>query len=104
MQLQANRGLQGQHGAAPAVDRHVGHQAGQSTGVLPAAPYPSHECFCVSVCVSVCVQENVNRLKAYKSNLVVFPRHRNSKKPKVRGGQGSGFCSSTNGRVLQQLQ
>jgi large subunit ribosomal protein L13e len=29
------------------------------------------------------LQENVNRLKAYKSNLVVFPRHRNSKKPKA---------------------
>lgn len=28
-------------------------------------------------------QENVNRLKAYKSNLVVFPRARNAKKPKV---------------------
>jgi hypothetical protein len=26
----------------------------------------------------------VNRLKAYKSNLVVFPRARNAKKPKVR--------------------
>jgi hypothetical protein len=33
----------------------------------------------------VSLQENVNRLKAYKSNLVVFPRHRNSKKPKVGG-------------------
>jgi hypothetical protein len=33
-------------------------------------------------------QENVNRLKAYKSNLVVFPRARNAKKPKVgRAGQ-----------------
>lgn len=30
------------------------------------------------------LQENVNRLKAYKSNLVVFPRARNAKKPKVR--------------------
>eukprot|EP00879_Flechtneria_rotunda_P000168 GHRR01000238.1.p1 GENE.GHRR01000238.1~~GHRR01000238.1.p1 ORF type:complete len:211 (+),score=62.11 GHRR01000238.1:137-769(+) len=29
------------------------------------------------------LQENVNRLKAYKSNLVVFPRHRNAKKPKA---------------------
>jgi hypothetical protein len=35
----------------------------------------------------LCAQENVNRLKAYKSNLVVFPRHRNSKKPKVGGQQ-----------------
>lgn len=29
------------------------------------------------------LQENVARLKAYKSNLVVFPRHRNAKKPKA---------------------
>jgi large subunit ribosomal protein L13e len=29
------------------------------------------------------LQENVNRLKAYKSNLVVFPRARNAKKPKA---------------------
>jgi hypothetical protein len=34
----------------------------------------------------------VNRLKAYKSNLVVFPRHRNSKKPKV-GGKHGAHCS-----------
>jgi len=29
------------------------------------------------------LQENVNRLKAYKSNLLIFPRHRNEKKPKA---------------------
>jgi len=29
------------------------------------------------------LQENVNRLKAYKSNLLIFPRHRNVKKPKA---------------------
>lgn len=38
----------------------------------------------VAVIASARQQENVNRLKAYKSNLVVFPRHRNAKKPKVR--------------------
>lgn len=38
---------------------------------------------CAAPPVWCLLQENVNRLKAYKSNLVVFPRHRNTKKPKV---------------------
>lgn len=44
---------------------------------LPTLPCP------VTLFITLYLQENVNRLKGYKSNLVVFPRHRNSKKPKV---------------------
>jgi hypothetical protein len=49
----------------------------------------------ICVCLCSCLQENVNRLKAYKSNLVVFPRARNAKKPKVRhvsGQRGQPSC------------
>lgn len=41
------------------------------------------------------LQENVNRLKAYKSNLVVFPRHRNSKKPKAMDGSAEECQTAT---------
>lgn len=56
-----------------------------SMGTGPPAPVPSTRR--AAACL-LPLQENVNRLKAYKSNLVIFPRHRNAKKPKV-GQQGS---------------
>jgi hypothetical protein len=44
------------------------------------SPTPVHF---VLRCADALLQENVNRLKAYKSNLLIFPRHRNIKKPKA---------------------
>lgn len=43
--------------------------------IVPAARIHAHGCCCM-------MQANVQRLKAYRSNVVIFPR--NVKKPKVR--------------------